>query len=592
MSGGTNSKIKNQNKAIKKQYNYDRKYHDYTEKLNEKRYEKAVTDTELQQGNYDAVRRYKNKVAAQQYEYQQELQDRQFTLDKQVYRQALDDYDNQTEMNSKFAALADESELRKQQEALISRQYGFETEEINNQSAKFDLRDSRLGLREAKADSAFDLRDMRSNLRYAQQTAGLDKDALASDRKFASESRTIGMAENLATLRAAEATNTTDIAALTSKEAFSRKDAGLDQQEIAEQKSFTSASSRERVAKLDTQKEKLNEDVKYLDNANVIDLKSINLAYNKKQTANFNKRIDALIKREQDEGKARAGGREGLSADRARTDALSAYGRSQAQLVESLVFASDERTYELGKTNLTKDYQKTLKTKDKDILKGDRNIELLSRDRELGKLNISSSKINAALEQTVAQIGFDKQRANTALTKAKSDYTTGNARLDKEYEKAQREYNIGTARVDRKLQKATRDFKTSDERRDSKIKFIDKRLKLNTERSELQRKRNNLNYRQIDSTFESAIAQSEADRSKIKMDETAANMAAHGKIPQRPMLPVELPMPYKTPKTILPMPQAPFKSPKPVRGALGKTSIWNDVGDAANIGLSIAGLFI
>ena len=58
------------------------------------------------------------------------------------------------------------------------------------------------------------------------------------------------------------------------------------------------------------------------------------------------------------------------------------------------------------------------------------------------------------------------------------------------------------------------------------------------------------------------------------------------------MIPIPLPKPLETPRTILPMPQRPFKAPKPIKGALGKTSVWNDVGDVANVGLSIAGLFL
>ena len=263
-----------------------------------------------------------------------------------------------------------------------------------------------------------------------------------------------------------------------------------------------------------------------------------------------------MIEREQAEGKARASGREGLSAERQRTDALATYGRSQAELVENLVFAKDERTYALGKGKLTKDYQKTLKGKDKDLIDKDKNLEVLSRDRELGKLDISSSKITNALNETLAQIGFDKDRVQSALRKST------------------REYKIGSGRIS------------------TKRKFLNKRLKLNTRRRELVDERNDLSKREIRTTYDSARAQFKADKNKIKMDEFAANLAAQGRILPRPKKPVDLPKPLATPKTLLPMPQRPFKAPKPVKGALGKTSIWNDVGDVANIGLSIAGLFI
>ncbi len=69
-------------------------------------------------------------------------------------------------------------------------------------------------------------------------------------------------------------------------------------------------------------------------------------------------------------------------------------------------------------------------------------------------------------------------------------------------------------------------------------------------------------------------------------------MRAQGQVLQRPKKPVPLPVPFKTPVSKLPMPTAPFASPKPIKGALGKTSIWNDIGDVANVGLQVAGLFL
>lgn len=592
MSGGTNNKIKQQNKAIEKQYKYDRKYHDYTEKVNQKRYEKAVADTSLQQANYDAQRLFKDAIKKQQFDYQSDLQKRQFDLDKQVYNQALDDYDNQVELNSMSAAIARASTQRAEREALIKRNFDFETQDLNQQSGSLDLAESRRGLFQQQAELGFDQRQARSNFRSAEETAALDNRQLSSNMTYATDNRYIQQDRNLSNLRSAEETSATNLASLDSKERFERKQAQLEQTDISQEKDFVSDSSRRRVEKLAIQEDKLNEDIRYIEDSSGIDVKSIQLAYNKKQTANYNQRIEALIKREQEEGKARAAGREGLSADRARVDALAAYGRSQAQLVENLVFAKDERTYELGKTTLSRDYQSTLKGKDKDILKNDRSLEYLSRDRQLGKLDINSSKITNALEETVAQIGFDRDRNKSALRKAQREYSLTDRQIDADYNKATREYEIGKDRTSSNLRKAQREFKIGSDRRESQKGFINERLKANTQRRAIFDQRNNLANRQIDSTFESAQNQFKADREKIKLDEYAANLAAHGKIPQRPLEPVPLPLPLETPRTVLPMPQAPFKSPKPIKGALGKTSIWNDIGDVANVGLSIAGLFI
>tara|TARA_B100000287_G_scaffold435506_1_gene504174 strand:+ start:2485 stop:4047 length:1563 start_codon:yes stop_codon:yes gene_type:complete len=520
MSGGTNQKIKDQNKAIEKQYKYDRRLHDYTSKTNVLRYDQAVADTKLQQANLDVQQRFKNALKRQEFSYQSDLQQRQFDLDKQAYRQSLEDYDAQRQLNSMGAALAKEAAQRKQREALISKNFDLEGQSIDYKGQKLDLQENRLGLKEAKDMLRFDKQNLQSAFTLAKETRA------------------------------------TNLASLGSKEEFEKKQAALNQKEITEQKTYVSDASKRREEKLDIQTDKLNEDISYLDDVDKIDVKSINLAYDKQQASNYNKRIDALIEREKAEGKARASGREGRSAERERTDALADYGRSQAALVETLVFAKDEKTYALGKGKLTKDYQKTLKGKDKDLISKDKNLETLSRDRELGKLDINSSKISNALEETVAQIGFDKDRTKSAFRKSRRDFDIGKKRIEK------------------------------------KEGYLDQRLDLNTRRRKLTDRRNDLAKRQIRTTFDSARAQFMADKNKIKLDEYSANLAAQGQVLQRPMRPVALPKPLKTPRTLLPMPQRPFKAPKPIKGALGKTSVWNDVGDIANVGLSIAGLFI
>ena len=146
MSGGTNRKIKDQNKAIKKQYKYDRKFHDYTHKTNLLRYEQAVADTNLQQANYDAQREFKDAVKAQEFKYQSDLQQRQFDLDKTAYRQSLEDYDKQTEFNSLSAAIAKEAAERKQKEALISRNFGLEGQKIDYSNQRLNLREKPYGV--------------------------------------------------------------------------------------------------------------------------------------------------------------------------------------------------------------------------------------------------------------------------------------------------------------------------------------------------------------------------------------------------------------------------------------------------------------
>ena len=72
----------------------------------------------------------------------------------------------------------------------------------------------------------------------------------------------------------------------------------------------------------------------------------------------------------------------------------------------------------------------------------------------------------------------------------------------------------------------------------------------------------------------------------------AANIRAQGQIPARPKKPIPLPKPIATVRTKLPLPTAPVTAPRPIKGSIQQTSIWNDVGDAANLALSIGSLFL
>lgn len=491
MSGGTNDKIKASNKQVKKQYNYDRRMHDFTAKTNQLRYEQAVADTQLQQANYDAQLAAKNALKIQDYEYQQDLQQRQYDVDNDAYEQSLDDYDNQVQLNSMSAAIANEAAVRANQEALISRNFGLEEEED----------------------------------RYNKNMEALE---------FQSR-------RNFSTKRFAEETEKTDRESLDSKKTFLGVQEAKDQEEILNQQIYLGDAANRRENILYDQRDKLDADITYLNASQLLDAASIRRVYNKEQSSNFNKRIDLLVKRERALGKARASGREGLSADRQRVDALSEYGRSQAKLVESLVFAADQRDDDLAKSTTTTNYKTSQAGIDKEINRENRELNNLTKNREIDKLNIQSTKISNALTQNKAQIDFEKDRVKA------------------QYEKSMRDFSIA-----------------DDEKRNQEY---------------YEKQRNDLAKRRIKTTYDSAAAQINADVEKIKLDEYAANLSAQGRVLQKPKLPVPLPKPLQTPRTILPMPQAPFKAPKPIKGALGKTSVWNDVGDIANVGLSIAGLF-
>ena len=492
MAGGTNSKIKASNKQVKKQYQYDKEFRDYQTKENEARFEKAVLDRELQQASYDQQADYKDSIRLQEFDYNKDLQKRQFKLDKDVYKQSLVDYDNQTELNSMSGALALESSQRAKQEALISK--------------------------------TFDLKDQSYDFQEAKKNIGYEKELLGNTKAFAKRTDQINQNQ------------------IVDKKAFARTDNRLDQKEIRKETTFTKDSYKQEKKKLNIANKKLNKAITFLGDKSGWDVEAAERTYDKAQVPNFNQRIDALITREKAEGTARSAGREGLSAEREATSAIAEYGRTQAKLVDELVFAKEDK--DLAKTSIkgTKNYQTSLKRQDKKIVKADKKIALLTKDRKISKLNINSSKLTNALKQTISELNYSSKRSTAQKKKTLSDVSVQNKMLN------------------------------------TKMNFLDKR--------------NELNKSKIKTTYDSAKAQFKADKNKIKLDEYAANLAAQGQIPQRPKRPIPLPKPLATPRTQLAMPFAPSKAPKPVKGALGKTSVWNDVGDIANVGLQVAGLFL
>ena len=98
--------------------------------------------------------------------------------------------------------------------------------------------------------------------------------------------------------------------------------------------------------------------------------------------------------------------------------------------------------------------------------------------------------------------------------------------------------------------------------------------------------------RKVNTTFDSAKLQYRADVKKLSVDEYAANLAAQGRVLQKPVAPPTLPVPLETPRTKLPLPMEPTNPPKPIKGAMGKTSVWNTIGDGLNAGLQIASVAI
>lgn len=492
MSGGTNRKIEQQNKMVRKQFKSDMRMHDYTRRVNEDRYDAALAKRDLQQATLDARADAADKIKKQDFRYKTRLQNRQFKVDKEAYRQGLKDYDRQVELNSMSGAIALEAAQRANEEALITKNFDLEGQRIQFQNQQDDLTANRAQL---AADDTF-----------AAKSHSIDSASIASKLKAATESKAV------------------------------------DDREYSSRVTFAKDSAQIAENKLGFQKDKLDNDIGFLQTSEGWDLRGAKIAYEKQQVPNFNKRIDLIIEREKATGMARASGREGLSAQREVTSALAKYGREQAQLVDELVFSQDDRSLSEEKTVGTTTYNVGQKNIDKSVVDENITMNTLQRNRNVESLLNEKAKIDIAFADTAVQLGLDQQRVDATFAKQKSESTLRRNRLNA--------------------------------------------------REETIKDQNFLNEQQIKTTFDSANAQFEADKNKIKLDEVAANIRAQGQIPARPKKPIPLPKPIATVRTKLPLPTAPVTAPRPIKGSIQQTSIWNDVGDAANLALSIGSLFL
>jgi hypothetical protein len=564
MSGSTNNKIKNNNKQITKQYQSDKAFWKYQNYENERKYDDAVLRTELKQAQMDAQSNFKDEINKQQYEYQDDLRRYQFQNEKDAYKQSLTDFDNQVELNSLSGALAQEAEDRSLDESLISRNFALEDQDLildrKLADKGFDLGDQNRNLRQARSDLNYDISDQNRELDQARANKGFDLgdqnrklDRARSDMEF-------GVAANRRKIQ------------------YGRKNLTLDKSNNKDERGYLKDTAKNDLKKNSIKDEQLNNDIKFIKNKEGWDLTKADNTYNKAQAPNFVERIDALVKRERATGEARAAGREGLSAEREVTSALAEYGRSQAALVDSLVFAKDDKLLSKKETSGTSNYQVAGKNLDKASNKVDRNQINRTLKRNLYVSRYKDSKLTLAFQEM-----RDNAQADTAKLRADFGFTKADIKSDKARIKS--DFGFTKDRVKSNKDRLRDDFGFTKEG----VKSNKNRIKSNFG---FDKKEINQDRRKIKTTYDSAKLQYRANSEKIKLDEYAANLAAQGRVLQKPTVPPSLPKPLRSPRMDLPMPLAPTTSPKPIKGALGKTSVWNDVGDGLNVALQVAGLFI
>lgn len=360
--------------------------------------------------------------------------------------------------------------------------------------------------------------------------------------------------------------------------------------------------------------------------ARIEDDKALNQQeYDQNQANNMYERMEQMVARNRALGQARAAGREGRSADQSQQSILAEYGRQQAQQVDSLVFAKKKK-------DTTDDMLDDAYTRDKALNVNQRSSNQLGFDVEGQRISTQSSLNNIQRDDNQLAYNRDNNRIKTALrmnvqqrksNRLQKEKTVSSLRTQKALNKnAQQQTNIRAQQqqraLDRNLAGANLSFTKS--KADAQVRTDQANLKRKGDQASFQNQKSKLeaaladakqridNERQkiaddmgftkdqfglskdkIAATKSSARNAKKAAMTKLNLDEYAANLAAQGNIRSKPKYPVALPVPNKVPVTKIPPINPPKKPPKPMKGTLQKTSVWNDVGDVLNVGLSIAG---
>ena len=460
----------------------------------------------------------------------------------------------------------------------------------------------------------------------------------------------------------------------------------------------------EEQRQFDEQSEQIGEQSKF-------GLGDISRKYQRAKTENLGQRMEQYAEQLRAKGAIAAQGRRGQSVDAQQQSALAGYGRQQAQMVDSMVFASQDKASETGsltsktsfeqgqilrektkntakraKQTVDKNLKKTLLAYNSSIKEHQKNITTANRDkqktekayqdalasesltanekqsliqtkeREKQKIDEGIRKSTLAFEKASKQNEkdildkeqsiSDKQTADTRdqlqqqkddagrdvtkLGRANTKLTNQQLSIDsqKRQKTAQgRIINNETRKIrdqralNRVNTKAQKQQLRADKRNNARNKNINTFQKgtqdklnrnqkskleaaLDATKSEVSlakqninnqmgfnREENRLNNDKFRANNKSANKAFAAAKNKVRLDQYGADLQAKANVMQKPSRPPALPAPRSIPRTRFLEPMRPQKPPKPIKGALGKTSVWNDVGDVFNTGLKIAGLF-
>ena len=121
---------------------------------------------------------------------------------------------------------------------------------------------------------------------------------------------------------------------------------------------------------------------------------------------------------------------EGRSADSEVQSILADYGRKQAQLVDSLVFAQTDTGIGTRETKETASYNRGQK------------------DTQISLNNNQKSRLDLALENTKAAIEISKDKVNSDLDFAQQEYSISKNKINASYDSAKKAKRAAKQKID------------------------------------------------------------------------------------------------------------------------------------------------
>lgn len=621
MSGGTNSNIKKGNKQIKKQYQYDKAYRDFTIDTSKDRFEEAQLKVDTARDQEETNREFRDDTNQLDYQYKKDLRKQDKEAQEAAFEKSKDVYNDQLDLNTTAAALTLESEQRRLDEALLA--------------ATFQEKDLKIDLTANQAAAGFSKEASQLERKSAFQENILGKDASELERTFARSDNLLGKESNQLERVNAAATTTLGKEAsqlerdrATDATLFGKEATQLQRDSAAasttNEKERLSLERDEKIAqnKINTsrlqsiydhdgrvytiQQAQMDRESSKIGSNEGWGLEGNTLQFQQAAAKNLANRIDNRVELIRTKGAMLARGVEGNTVTALTQSALADYGRKQAASALDLIFSTTQKSLSDRKTKGTAIFDKGDVTSKKSISKigREKSTSILGFEKEKitvddkyikEKTTNKQSKLDQALAETLSQLDLSDRKLDNEQAAAISKADLSDRQLDAAEAAIVSKADLNDRKLDAALGKTFSKAGLTDRQLDSALgktlsnaeltdRQVDSKLATQTQ------KYNFSIVEKIQATKTSAQAEFTASEQKLGLDKDVADLKAFGQKMIKPKKPPLIPKPLKLPETIFIDPTKPRKPPKPVKGTLGKTSVWNTVSDGLGVMGQIASI--